>query len=60
MVSSIHRFPQSTGRAIRGQSGQPFNVFESWVNAHDRIAAQLTAPQRQYMRRIAPHWYAGG
>lgn len=35
-------------------------MFESSVNAHDRIAAQLNAQQRQRLQRIAPHWSAGG
>jgi len=35
-------------------------IFESSVNARDRIAAQLTAQQQQRLHRIAPRWNAGG
>ena len=35
-------------------------MFESSVNAHDRIAAQLNAQQRQRLQRIAPRWHSGG
>jgi len=35
-------------------------MFESSVNAQDRIAAQLNAQQRQRLQRIAPRWNAGG
>ena len=35
-------------------------MFESSVNAHDRIEAQLSAQQRQRLHRIAPRWNAGG
>ena len=35
-------------------------MFESSVNAQDRIEAQLSAPQRQRLHRIAPRWNLGG
>ena len=35
-------------------------MFESSVNAHDRIAAQLNEKQQQRLHRIAPRWNAGG
>lgn len=35
-------------------------MFESSVNAQDRIEAQLNAPQRQRLHRIAPRWNLGG
>jgi len=35
-------------------------MFESSVDAHDRIEAQLSAQQRQRLHRIAPRWNAGG
>lgn len=35
-------------------------MFESSVNAHDRISAQLNAQQRQRLQRIAPRWNSGG
>ncbi|MGP1678475.1 MAG: Spy/CpxP family protein refolding chaperone [Burkholderiales bacterium] len=35
-------------------------MFESSVNAQDRIEAQLSAPQRQHLHRIAPRSNAGG
>jgi len=35
-------------------------MFESSVDAHDRIEAQLSESQRQRLQRIAPHWDAGG
>jgi len=35
-------------------------MFEASVAAHDRVEAQLTARQRQRLRRIAPRWNVGG
>lgn len=35
-------------------------MFESSVNAQDRIEAQLSAQQRQRLHRIAPRWNVGG
>lgn len=35
-------------------------MFESSVNAQDRIEAQLSVQQRQRLHRIAPRWNAGG
>lgn len=35
-------------------------MFESSVNAQDRIEAQLSAPQRRRLHRIAPRWNLGG
>lgn len=35
-------------------------MFESSVDAQDRIEAQLSVQQQQRLRRIAPHWSVGG
>jgi Spy/CpxP family protein refolding chaperone len=35
-------------------------LFESSVNAHDRVEAQLNAQQLKHLRRIAPRWSAAG
>ena len=35
-------------------------MFDSSVDAHDRIEAQLSARQRQRLRQIAPRWNTGG
>ena len=35
-------------------------LFESSVNAQDRIESQLSAQQRQHLHRIAPRWNLGG
>ena len=35
-------------------------MFESSVNAQDRIETQLSAQQRQRLHRIAPNWNVGG
>lgn len=35
-------------------------MFESSVDAHDRIEALLSTQQRQQLHRVAPRWNAGG